>query len=127
MIRPLTIAALCVALAACATANRQQTQVTPQQITLPPAPHPGEPEDIAGLEDAQLRVAFGQPAFVRKDGQNEMWRYDGAGCKAFFFLYPSGTRLAVRHVETVPRGRIIAADDSCLAALKAHAAATPVS
>jgi len=127
MIRPLTTALFCVALAACASAQRQQEAQPPLQVALPPAPPPGEPIGLAGLAEAQLRVAFGPPALVRKDGHSEMWRYDSASCKAFFFLYPSGSSFAVRHVETVPRGRDIAADDTCLALLRAHAAATPVS
>ena len=127
MMRPLMAALLCVTLAACATTQRQQAQQGPQQIALPPAPPPGEPNGLPGLEAAQLRVTFGQPALIRKDGHSEMWRYDSASCKVFFFLYPSGSSFAVRHVETVPRGRDIAADESCLATFRARAAATPVS
>ena len=55
-----------------------------------------------------LQAAFGTPAFVRKDGATEMWRYDGAACRAFFFLY--GAPLMVRHVETLPHGAPSAAD-----------------
>ncbi len=54
-----------------------------------------------------------------------MWRYDGAACRAFFFLYPQGAGIAVSHVETLPRGMAMAADATCLAALQAHRA--PVS
>ncbi len=128
MIRPLAVASLCTLLAACAGTQRQQVEPgQPQQVSLPPAPRPGEPSDIADMQEAQLRVAFGAPSLVRKDGHNEMWRYDGATCKAFFFLYPAGSTLTVRHVETIPRGREIAADFSCLSALREHAAASPVS
>jgi hypothetical protein len=35
--------------------------------------------------------------------------------------------MAVRHVETIPRGSIIAADENCLAAFRAHPVQTPVS
>jgi hypothetical protein len=69
-----------------------------------------------------LQAAFGKPAFVRKDGATEMWRYDGTACRAFFFLY--GTPLAVRHVETLPHGPQNAADMSCLTALRASPAKT---
>jgi len=127
MIRPLLAALLCMTLAACATAQRQAQQEPAQQVALPAAPPPGEPNGLAGIEEAQLRLAFGAPAFVRKDGHVEMWRYDGATCKAFFFLFPAGNSLAVRHVETVPRGRDIAADEGCLDYLRAHAAQAPVS
>ena len=79
-----------------------------------------------GLAAQDVRTAYGAPAFVRKDGGDQMWRYDGASCKAFFFLYPNGGTLAVRHVETLPRGPRWAADPACLNALRA-AASPPVS
>lgn len=116
IIRFLSVASLCGLLCACANAPQEAPIVA-----LPAAPPPGEPVGLAGMDASQLRVAFGSPAFVRKDGATEMWRYDNAACKAFFFLYPSGTSLAVRHVETVPRGREMAADENCLSQLRAHA------
>ena len=111
------IACLCAALGACANQPQQQTP----SVALPAAPPPGEPAWIISMDAQGLRTAFGQPAFVRKDSGSEMWRYDGAGCKAFFFLYPgmSGATV-VRHVETLPRGATIAADENCLAQLRLH-------
>lgn len=111
---------VCALLCACSAVPKETT------IALPPAPPPGEPAGVAGMEAQSLRVAFGPPAFVRKDGASEMWRYDNPQCRAFFFLYPNGASLAVRHVETVPRGHDIAADATCLDQLRAHAGA-PVS
>jgi hypothetical protein len=108
--RPLAIAALCTVLAACATEG--------SKVALPSAPSPGEPGNIAGLSTQQIKVAFGQPAFVRKDNGTEMWRYDGATCKAFFFFYPANNAMTVKHVETLPRGADIAADSTCLASLQ---------
>jgi len=90
----------------------------PQATRLPSAPPSGEPAGIAGLESQQLRVAFGTPAFVRKDSGVEIWRYDGAGCRAFFFLFPDASGLSVRHVETIPRPSGAATDDACLARLR---------
>jgi hypothetical protein len=78
---------------------------------------------VAGMDAARIRLAFGVPQFVRKDGQVEMWRYDGANCKAFFFLYPNGGSLAVRHVETMPQGANATADSTCLQSLLARAKA----
>ena len=103
-------------LAACAS---QPTR----QASLPvPVPAIGEPGNIAGMDAGRIRVAFGAPQFVRKDGQVEMWRYDGTGCKAFFFLYPNGGSLSVRHVETMPRGaNNEGADSNCLQGLLARA------
>lgn len=114
MRRPLVIACLCAMLAACGTPKLEP-------VSLPPAPPSGEPSGIAGLEAQALRAAFGPPSFVRKDGQIEIWRYDGTRCRAFFFLYPNGGSSAVRHVETLPRGAEIAADTSCLDELRARA------
>lgn len=111
---------LCSALAACAGNSRQVASV-PQpapRVALPPAPPKGEPSDLAGLGANQLRVAFGTPAFVRKDSGAEIWRYDSSSCKAFFFLYPYGTAMLVRHVETLPRGNIMAADETCLETIR---------
>ena len=121
-IRTLLIAAFCASVCACTT-----PQAPPPRVALPAAPPVGEPSGIAGLEASQLRVAFGAPVFVRKDGTAEMWRYDGASCKAFFFLYPEGSSLSVRHVETLPRGQEMAADAGCLSALRARRQAAPVS
>ncbi len=86
---------------------------------LPEAPPPGEPAGFSGIDVQQLRVAMGNPVFARKEGAGiEMWRYDGQGCKAFFFLYPQNGSLAVRHVETLPRPSDAAADISCLNRLR---------
>jgi len=100
-------------MAACAT-----PPPSPTINAIPAAPPKGEPNDIAGMVESQLRVAFGAPAFVRKDGAMQMWRYDGQSCKAFFFLYPDGGDLTVRHVETVPRSADEAADPACLKSLR---------
>ncbi|HTQ13216.1 MAG TPA: hypothetical protein VMH86_05010 [Rhizomicrobium sp.] len=115
MIRPVLALAALALVAGCAAPSQQRVQ-------LPATPHPGEPGNVAGLTAAQVRVAFGEPAFVRKDGKVEIWRYDGAGCKGFFFFYPAAAGLSVRHVETVPRGRDIAADTACLDSLLIHRA-----
>lgn len=115
MKRRLPLLILCAGLSACASQPRQQTAL------LPPAPPPGEPADIAGLMGPQVKASFGEPSFVRKDGQTEMWRYDGQTCRAFFFLYPQNGGEVVRHVETLPRGTTMAADTTCLDALKGRA------
>ncbi len=107
MIRIAPALFLCVLLAACATQPRTSG-------ALPSAPPSGEPAGIAGLGPDQVRVAFGAPVFVRKDGQTEMWRYDSPRCRAFFFFYTQGGGEVVKHVETLPRGATMAADTTCL-------------
>lgn len=111
MKRPLAFAIAAIALSACAT----QPSGTAR---LPSAPPSGEPAGIAGLQSQQLRVAFGNPAFVRKDSGTEIWRYDGVGCRAFFFLYPDQGGMSVQHVETIPRPGDAAADTGCLSRLR---------
>jgi hypothetical protein len=84
---------------------------------LPAAPPPAEPPVYLGLSAARLSAALGKPAFVREDGMTALWRYDGAGCRAFFFLLKKEGAASVSHVETLPRGKAAAADPKCLASL----------
>ena len=122
MIRRILTLACCCALGACAT------RAPSDRVALPAAPPRGEPVSTIGLTDADLRVQFGAPAFTRRDGTAQLWRYDGLTCRAFFFLYPENAALSVRHVETTPRGTDMAADPKCLDALRLHPAApAPVS
>jgi hypothetical protein len=108
------------ALAGCATPKAAPPAVPGvPSVAIPAAPPHGEPEGYANLPAAQLRTAFGAPAFVRRDGVTEMWRYDGTACRAFFFLYGDGASRVVRHVETLPRGANSAVDPACLTALRA--------
>ena len=122
MPRFMVLACLCAFLAACSSAPKG----IDTDLSLPPAPPVGEPADLAGIQAQALRVAYGAPAFVRKDGPTQMWRYDGPACKAFFFLYSDGTSFTVKHVETLPRGHEIAADAICLMQIRQHASG-PVS
>jgi hypothetical protein len=84
-------------------------------VPIPPAPPKGEPERFTGLDVSRLRALAGAPAFARKDGNIEMWRYDAGSCRVFFFL--TGAPAKVQHVETLPRGKESAADPECLTAL----------
>jgi hypothetical protein len=116
MIRPIATLLAALVVAGCATT---QTNVAPRPAAavIPSAPPRGEPGQYVNMPAVALQAAFGRPAFVRKDGATEMWRYDGSACRAFFFLY--GAPLAVRHVETLPHARDQAADIGCLNALRA--------
>jgi len=121
MIRRVAILSLALLAGACA-ARAPQAPVQPNTASIPPAPPRGEPGQYINMAATGLQAAFGKPAFVRKDGATEMWRYDGAACRAFFFLY--GNPLAVRHVETLPHGATAAWDGACLSALSASPAKT---
>ena len=110
------------ALAACAAPSSRPV-VTPTQasveptVPLPPPPPKGEPPRFAGLDAARLTALAGAPAFTRKDGTTEMWRYDAGSCRVFFFF--TGAPARVQHIETMPRGQSAAADPECLSALEA--------
>jgi hypothetical protein len=88
-------------------------------VALPPPPPKGEPSGFIGMTATQLRASFGAPSFSRRENGSELWRYDNAQCRTFFFLYPTGRDMGVRHVETVPHDPAEAADPNCLAALRA--------
>jgi len=124
MMRQLTILLIGLAVAGCAAKAPPPVQPSPapSSSAIPPAPPRGEPGQYLNMAAAGLQAAFGRPAFVRKDGSTEMWRYDGAACRAFFFLY--GAPLAVRHVETLPHGAQSAADIDCLTGLRVSPAKT---
>src|SRR5262249_23674266 len=79
---------LILALAAAGCAAPKAPPV-PSASAIPPAPRRGEPGQYLNMPVSGLQAAFGKPAFVRKDGATEMWRYDGQSCRAFFFLYGS--------------------------------------
>jgi hypothetical protein len=93
----------------------------PETVT-PPEPPP--PPPLPTPTDAQsLRAAFGAPALIRREPDAELWRYDGMGCTAFFFLYPDGGTYRIRHSETSPRGSDMPADPDCLRSLLPPSAA----
>ena len=107
------------ALAACAAPQRPTiapTQAAVEPIVpLPPPPPKGERQGFAGIDAARLTALAGPPAFTRKDGATEMWRYDAGACRVFFFF--TGAPARVQHIETMPRGQSAAADPECLNAL----------
>jgi hypothetical protein len=107
------------ALAACAAQPRSLAPSVPAPaptVPIPSAPPKGEPPSFTGIDVTRLRALAGSPAFARKDGATEMWRYDAGSCRVFFFL--AGAPAKVRHVETMPRGKNGAADPECLSVLQ---------
>lgn len=121
MIRRLSCLLAALLAAACSAPAPRAPAPVPQGA-IPAAPPRGEPPQYINMASANLQAALGKPAFVRKDGATEMWRYDGASCRAFFFLY--GAPPVVRHVETLPHGSNSAADMACLIALKSSSPKT---
>ncbi|HXJ02059.1 MAG TPA: hypothetical protein VNH44_12625 [Micropepsaceae bacterium] len=86
---------------------------------------PAPPVMLPPPTDAvSLRERYGVPDFIRREPESELWRYDGAHCAAFFFLYREGDVLKLRYTETMPRGMTTPADPACVESLSAHAGAT---
>jgi hypothetical protein len=83
---------------------------------LPPA-H-GQTKKLTEFTTDDLRVTFGAPAFVRKEGGNEIWRYDVGACRIFFFFYKNGGGLEMRQIESVPDGHPGGIDRNCFNALE---------
>jgi hypothetical protein len=111
--RKFLILAALLLLAGC-TAKTPAPGLAPS-VPIPQAPRrQAEPPGYAGVSLDALRKRLGAPAFSRKDGVTEMWRYDAGACRAFFFF----TGGSVTHIETVPRGPGDSADPACLNALK---------
>jgi hypothetical protein len=87
----------------------------PMSMMLPAPPAMLQPDA------AQLRMSYGEPSFVRREADSELWRYDVADCAVFFFLYRDGAAMRVRYVETQPKGEREPADPACLDRLTARA------
>ncbi len=119
--KKLAVSGLMLLLCACASGPPQ-----PPRIPMPPTPPSGGAESLMGLSGTRLEAMLGTPAFWRKEYGSELWRYDTPKCKVFFFLYPTGGELTVRHVETLPRGKDTAADPACISVLRGKPA-SPVS
>ncbi|HWY62705.1 MAG TPA: hypothetical protein VNW15_12460 [Rhizomicrobium sp.] len=108
------VIALLLFLAACAAKPPPPPPPAAPVVPIPAAPPRIEPPSFTALSPEALRARLGAPAFSRKDGPTEMWRYDARACRAFFFF----TGNQVNHVETIPRGPDNAADPACLTALR---------
>lgn len=93
----------------------------------PPEPPPPPPPPPMPTDAQSLRAAYGTPAFIRREPDSELWRYDGMECAAFFFLYSEGGTYRVRHTETSPRGQDMPADPDCLRSLVVPAAGASAS
>ena len=100
--------------AACAAKPLPPPPAPPPVVPIPAPPPRIEPPNFTGLSTEALRARLGAPAFSRKDGATELWRYDTQACRAFFFF----TGNKITHVETTPRASNESADPACLISLR---------
>lgn len=123
-----------------ASAAEAETPTVPSAVVPPPAepsppPAPGAQAptpapDVAmpapiPSDGSAIRARFGAPDFVRREMDNELWRYDANRCSVFFFLRRQGATLQLRYTETLPRGMDMAADPVCVASLEQRVARMP--
>ena len=94
----------------------------PEPAPTPIAPPPVAETVVSKLDEAAVRAEYGAPDFVRKEADSELWRYDGAGCALFLFLYRENDAYLLRYRETLPRGANDPADAACEMSIKARAA-----
>ncbi len=99
-------------------------------VIMPVAPVPPVPEPVRmpapiPAEGAALRARFGNPDFIRREMDTELWRYDSQRCAVFFFMQREGPMLQLRYTETLPRGMDMAADPVCLKTLEQRVESTP--
>jgi len=89
-----------------------------------PTPEIATPAPIPSNGSA-IRARFGVPDFVRREMDNELWRYDAKNCSVFLFLQHRGATLELRYTETLPKGVDMAADPVCLTSLEQRMAKMP--
>ena len=125
MVRKISVFLLLLGLCACSTPQRaappspRPTAPPPAaEVPIPPVPPRSAPNRFSNISVTQLRALLGAPAFVRKEGATEMWRYDTPSCHAFFFLNGNGAQQQVGYIQTLPVGKDQAADPACLNALR---------
>lgn len=73
------------------------------------------PKDLVGKSGLQITSAFGAPAFLRKDGEAQIWQYRGTNCLLDVFLYKDGTGYKVKYAELRRRARGELTESACLA------------
>jgi len=77
-----------------------------------------------GADESYFRAEYGQPDFVREEGDSQLWRYDGSDCAFFVFLYRESTLpdstgpFVLRHAQTTPPGESGTIDTVCLSSIK---------
>ncbi len=83
--------------------------------TAPAAPGV-EVREFVGLSGAEITSALGRPpAFLRRDGKAEIWRYAGRSCFLDLFFYPKDGARRVAHAELRRReGRTEISESACL-------------
>ena len=103
-----------------------ETPAPPVPEAQMPSPAPESAMPVPTPSDGPaIRARYGAPDFLRREMDNELWRYDANQCSVFFFLQRRGPILQLRYTETLPRGTDMAADPACITALDQRTARVP--
>lgn len=74
---------------------------TPKEIAPEQYGPPVEPEYLVGLDRIGLQRAIGSPSLRRREGNAEVWQYQGKTCVMDVFLYPSESAQGLPQVDYV--------------------------
>ena len=71
-------------------ASAPRLAALPAQPPVAPARSRYGLDDLVAMTPQGVRDLLGEPGLLRREGPGEMWRYVGAECVLFLFLYPAG-------------------------------------
>jgi len=83
------------------------------------APHP-DFRKLAGMNEAELQRALGEPDFRREEPPAEVWQYRGETCVLDLFLYRDGDQYRVVYAETRDRDTVRVSEANCYTSLFTH-------
>ena len=107
---------VCLAAAACATTDRQGgfSNASPSTMGGVGRDDPMLVE-LRGKNGAEIRAKLGNPGFLRRDADAEIWQYYADGCVLdLFFQGGKGVQKSVAHVDLRGNGGKPQADRKCL-------------
>lgn len=84
-----------------------------------------DPDDFIGAGPAKLLPMLGAPDFVRREGPAQVWQYRAKHCVLDLFLYESGEKSRVQHVELRPRGQSKEPIDRCFSRMRLNRRTKP--
>ena len=93
--------------------NPQAGATSQRSVAARPSPI-AKPGDLAGRTVEQVSALLGTPAFRRRDGTAEVWRYDGNVCFLDVFFYQEQGTARVKHAEVRRRAGAPKSDRDCI-------------
>lgn len=83
-----------------ALAGAMESRTTIARLTRLAASSGLTPESLQGMTKDDAATLFGTPAFMRHEGNIDIWQYHKGNCVMDLFMYPASTGTpAVKHAE----------------------------